>query len=80
MGLTVDIDIRKNNLNHRFRHGYAMFLKKYQNISELDLMYALRHSGLSAVACYFNPDEDDIYEANSRATKSMFELIPELQE
>lgn len=80
VGVAVDIQTRKNNLNHRFRHGYAMFLKKYQNISELDLMYALRHSSLSAVSCYFNPDEDDIHAANSQAAQSMFELIPALQE
>ncbi|HFK1659758.1 TPA: tyrosine-type recombinase/integrase [Bacillus cereus] len=77
-GLHIDIYEREHNLSHRFRHGYAMFLKKYQNADELDLKYALRHKSIASVECYFRPDTEDVLEANQKATESMFSLVPEL--
>ncbi len=79
-GLKIDKERRKHNLNHRFRHGFAMFLKKYLNKSALDLMYALRHSSLSSVACYFRPDDDDLFEANTKAALSLYKVVPELMD
>ncbi|MGE5626718.1 MAG: tyrosine-type recombinase/integrase [Solirubrobacterales bacterium] len=78
-GLKVDKKERKHNLNHRFRHGYAMYLKKYHNYKEVDLMHALRHKSILSVAIYFRPDDDDLYEANKQSTEGMYKLIPELR-
>lgn len=79
-GLSTDKINKKNNLNHRFRHGFAMFLKKNLNATPLDLMGALRHSNLSSVAYYFNPTEEDLYEANEKTMISIHKAIPELRE
>lgn len=78
-GLKVDVKVRKHNLNHRFRHGYAMFLKRYQKASPTDLMYALRHADLSNVLVYSKPDDDEMYEANKSATESMYNMLPNLR-
>lgn len=75
-GLVVDTGVRKHNLNHRFRHGYAMFLKKHKKATEIDLMYALRHKSPESVVAYFRPDDDDIYKANEEALISMMDICP----
>lgn len=77
-GLKLDRSKRKHNLSHRFRHGYAMFLKKYKGFGTEDIMYALRHSKPETVAIYFRPDDDDIYKANTDAVLSMYEICPAL--
>lgn len=78
-GLKLDKNIRKHNLNHRFRHGYAMFLRQYKSLSEVDLMYALRHRSLGSVAIYFRPTDEDLYIANEEAVLSMYEVCPLLK-
>jgi len=78
-GLKVDRNKKKHNLNHRFRHGYAIFLKKYLQLSELDLMFKLRHASTDTVKIYTKPDDNEIYEANKNATESMYNLIPTLK-
>lgn len=54
--------IRKNNLNHRFRHGFAMFKVLIEKYDELKLAHVLRHSRKSSVKVYFNPTEEDLIE------------------
>lgn len=73
-GLKLDKNIRKHNLNHRFRHGYAMFLRQYKGLSEQDLMFALRHKSLESVGAYFRPTDEDLYIANEKAVLSMYEV------
>ncbi|WP_372631892.1 tyrosine-type recombinase/integrase [Cohnella sp.] len=79
-GLKIDRNVRRNNLSHRFRHGYAMFLIKYQNASHLDVMHALRQTSLQSVLYYFRPTIEDKYKANQDSTNYMHRIIPELKE
>ena len=60
VGIEVDKGKRKDNLNHRFRHGYAMFKILYEGYDEFRLMNALRHANTTSVTKYFNPTEDDL--------------------
>lgn len=78
-GLRIDNSKKKHNLNHRFRHGYAMFLKKHLKLTDLDIMFSLRHSSPDTVKIYTKPDDNDIYKANKEATESMYTLVPALQ-
>lgn len=80
VGLTIDNNIRKHNLSHRFRHGYAMYLVKYKKYTELELKVALRHKSITSVQVYFNPTESDRYEANKNASEVLYNLFPELLE
>lgn len=79
-GLNIDFGKRKNNLSHRFRHGYAMYLVKYRNYTPLQLKDALRHQSISTVMIYYNPTEEDIYEVNKEASDTLYEIFPELLE
>lgn len=78
VGLKVDKNIRRHNLSHRFRHGFAMYLIQYKSYNEVQVRNALRQRSLSSVSFYFNPTVDDIYEANKSAGESLHKLIPEL--
>lgn len=60
VGLEVDKGKRKDNLNHRFRHGYAMYKVLHEGYDVLRLADALRHSNTNSVKKYFNPTEDDL--------------------
>lgn len=60
VGLEIDKGKRKDNLNHRFRHGFAMYKVLHEGYDELRLADALRHSNTSSVKKYFNPTEDDL--------------------
>lgn len=77
-GLNVDKLHRENNLNHRFRHGFAMFMVKYKHIKTFDLSLLMRHRSLSSVQHYYRPTDEDIVELKTEFVKSIYEIIPEL--
>lgn len=76
----IDIDKRKreNNLNHRFRHGFAMFLVKYKHKEAHEVMELLRQRNINSVLYYYNPTDEDIIQMKEDITNSIYELIPEL--
>ncbi|MBR3312854.1 MAG: tyrosine-type recombinase/integrase [Atopobiaceae bacterium] len=64
-GVSVDKESRKTNLNHRFRHGYAMFLTKTArtNGKPLDafaVMTLMRHRSILSTDAYLRPTQEDI--------------------
>ncbi|WP_277584995.1 tyrosine-type recombinase/integrase [Psychrobacillus antarcticus] len=60
VGLEIDKGKKINNLNHRFRHGFAMFKVLNEGFDELKLSYVLRHANTSSVKIYFNPTDTDL--------------------
>ncbi|MBE4910196.1 site-specific integrase [Bacillus luteolus] len=76
LDIYLDEDVKKTNLNHRFRHGFAM-KKVKEGYSEVKLAKALRHSNISTVLVYYNPDEEeqsDILKKNNQRQKTKFEV------
>lgn len=69
-GCVVDKGVREHNLNHRFRHGFAMNRVK-EGIGYLQLAGDLRHSSISSVMWYFRPTEEDVYNANKEGAENM---------
>lgn len=57
--LIVDSGVRKKNLNHRLRHGYAMYLTNVLHLSDFDVKTLMRHKNLSTTAIYHNPTPED---------------------
>jgi integrase/recombinase XerD len=68
-GLKLDKNSKKHNLNHRFRHGFAMKIIK-NGATSLEVANALRHKGISSVMCYFRPTEKDMFDASSYASET----------
>ncbi|EJR53765.1 TPA: site-specific integrase [Bacillus luti] len=60
VGIKIDTGKKTDNLNHRFRHGFAMFKVLSEGFDELKLAHVMRHSYTSSVKKYFNPTEDDL--------------------
>lgn len=60
VGLKIDKGKKRDNLNHRFRHGYAMFKVLNEGFDELKLAHVMRHSNTKSVSKYFNPTEEDL--------------------
>lgn len=58
-GLKVDSGVREHNLNHRLRHGYAMYLTDVLKVSDFDVKTLMRHKSLSSTAIYHNPTPSD---------------------
>lgn len=76
----VDKDIKKHNLNHRFRHGFAMFQVKYRNTNVFELKEMMRHASVSSTMIYYNPTESDEYEMKTEFVEDLYNLIPSLKE
>lgn len=77
IGLVMDKGVKTHNLNHRFRHGFAM--KRVRGgASAVEIASDLRHNSLSSVMCYFRPTEEDIYDANTFGAENMLKRIPSL--
>ncbi|MFL0246570.1 tyrosine-type recombinase/integrase [Candidatus Clostridium stratigraminis] len=76
--ISVDTDVRESNLNHRFRHGYAMYQVKYLNVKILDLQRKLRHRNVASVYCYYRPTISDEIQLKNEFTQELYTIIPEL--
>lgn len=78
-GIPVDKQKRKNNLNHRFRHGFAMFQVMYCHTNAAKLADLLRHSSLSSVMRYYKPTISDQIALKTKALDDMYDAIPQLK-
>lgn len=61
-GVHVDEGVRKTNLNHRLRHGYAMFLIRDAGLSSLEVKVLMRHRSLRSTEVYSRPTEKDVHD------------------
>lgn len=78
-GIPLDKGRKNKNLNHRFRHGFAMFNVQYLNCNELELGERLRDTSPASVACYFKPTVQDQIKVKEDFVKSLYDIIPELK-
>lgn len=81
-GIPIDVDIRDNNLSHRFRHGFAMFHARFSRhpADALSLQKMLRHKSLSSTMVYYNPTPEDEFKIKMEFQKELYDMIPELKE
>lgn len=77
--IKLDKNKRCHNLNHRFRHGFAMFMVQYKNIKAFDLKILMRHASIHSVYKYYNPTDEDISKLKDSFVRSLYEIIPELK-
>lgn len=79
--IPTDVDVRENNLAHRFRHGFAMFQARFREnpVTALELRKMMRHARLSSTMIYYNPTPEDELEMRTEAQKELYEMIPELK-
>lgn len=73
LSIPLDKDTRKNNLNHRFRHGFAMYKKTFEKHDILQLKWDLRHSSITSCEIYFNPTQEESGKIANEADKFLNE-------
>lgn len=78
VNISVDEDVRENNLNHKLRHGYAMYNVIYLNVNILELKEKMRHRSLASVTHYYRPTLSDKIKLKEEFTKDLYSVIPEL--
>lgn len=59
--IQTDKNRRSSNLNHKFRHSFAMNLVK-RGLNPNQLAMRLRHKNVTSTYKYYNPDDQDQYE------------------
>lgn len=74
--IKIDSDKKHINLNHRFRHGFAMFMVQYKKIKIEDLKQLMRHESISSTLIYYNPTDDDVAILKEDFSKTLMDLIP----
>ena len=85
LGLELDENVRSDNLNHRWRHGTAMFLlrdyiKQDGTRMTLDeVQKYLRHSSIKTTLRYINPTLTDQAMIKTELQNMIFEQAPELK-
>ena len=75
VGILLDYGTRRHNLNHRFRHGYAMFQIKYMHIDVLQLSKMMRHRCIASTMVYYRPTEIDEYNLKTEFTQGLYENL-----
>ncbi|KAF3301359.1 tyrosine-type recombinase/integrase [Carnobacterium sp. PL12RED10] len=78
-GIHIDKKDRKHNLNHRLRHGFAMFNVQHLKLNEFELKQRMRHKSLQSVSTYFNPTINDQITLKNEFVDSLYDLYPELR-
>lgn len=60
-GIPVDEGVKRNNLNHRLRHGYAMVLTRDIGLDEFSVRTLMRHKSFASTEVYLKATADDIH-------------------
>ena len=76
----VDNGRKKFGLNHRFRHGFAIYLIHVMKLDQFEVMKLMRHNSLESLEPYLKLTEEDIMEIRTEHTKEMFDVIMETRE
>lgn len=77
LDIEMDIDVRKNNLSHRFRHGFAMFLINNEKKSIEYVQKQMRHRSINSTLIYYNPEEQDILRDSLKIQSHMLSIFKE---
>lgn len=79
VGIPVDLQKREHNLNHRFRHGFAMFHVQHLKYNALELKERMRHNSISSVSKYYKPTIIDSIKIKTDFANNLYDLIPSLK-
>lgn len=61
-GVQTDEESRKTNLNHRFRHGFAMMLVHELKLDDFAVMTLMRHRSIRSTEAYNRPTAEQVHE------------------
>lgn len=82
IGLSIDKKVRKNNLNHRFRHGFCMKLMYgFGDINYSSIKVFTRHKSDTGLDAYNNPTTSDLIKIKEDISREngVIELFEEVK-
>lgn len=62
LNIHIDTVVRTNNLFHRFRHGYCMYLLYVEKMNPMEACALTRHRSTNSLSAYNNPTEEMLAE------------------
>ncbi|MED3927968.1 site-specific integrase [Priestia megaterium] len=77
IGISIDHKNKRNNLSHRFRHGYAMYLIENMNKDISYVKRELRHKSIQSTLQYYNPKQETILEHTKELEKKLLDYYKE---
>lgn len=78
-GIPIDKGTKNLNLNHRFRHGFAMYLTMNLKKDSIFIKSKLRHKSLKSTDMYFNPTQEDVLNSSIEIEDRMMQEIKEIE-
>lgn len=73
----LDTGVRRSNLSHRFRHGFAMFLAHQLNYDSIKIRDMLRQKSIESIKVYTQLEAATLFNLQQKYVKSLFECIKE---
>lgn len=74
-GIPLDKSSKKDNLNHRFRHGFAMHLIYDLKMPREQVQRRMRHGNYASLDAYYNPTTEQIVQKKREIESSI--MTPE---
>ena len=71
----IDTGRKKFGLNHRFRHGFAMFLLYKMELNVFEVAKLMRHHSVSSLEPYLKLTTEGILELRNRYTSDIYDVI-----
>jgi len=72
VGISVDTKIKRNNLSHRFRHGFIMHLIHDLKLSSEVVMRRSRHTSHKGLDAYYNPTIEQTVKMKTEIEDELF--------
>ena len=73
----VDFGRKKFGLNHRFRHGFAIYLLRDMKMEPHEVMKYMRQHSIESIEPYVKLTAEDVLNLRNKHTKEMFDMISE---
>ena len=74
VGLQVDSKVKKDNLNHRFRHGFVMHLIYDLKWPREKVMVRSRHKSYASLDYYYNPTTEQLLDMKNEIQDMILDL------
>ena len=75
IGIILDKNKKRENLNHRFRHGYAMFLLYEMKYPDWMVQKELRHKSIATLSIYHTPTKEQKLEGSIKIENKIYRMF-----
>ena len=74
VGIDIDYKTKRNNLSHRFRHGFVMHLIHDLKLPIEQVMRRSRHTSHKGLDCYYNPTTTQLIKMKTDIEDELYKL------